>query len=153
MPLAEVIVEEKLLPRSVLRESNVGKQFPHFRFAGENSGDCWPARHPAQLPPTQPHATSYTHVPHHCSSHSCKHHVLSKSTSLGLSFCPVTGSKPKLLHLANQTPWCKPLQHMASTALGVTVQTRETLLTSLMSQSPVLLKPQASSSISATHWD
>lgn len=60
MPRAEVIVEEKLLPRSVLRESNVGKQFPHFRFAGENSGDCWPARHPAQLPPTQPHATSYT---------------------------------------------------------------------------------------------
>lgn len=101
MPRAEVIVEEKLLPRSVLRENNVGKQFPHFRFAEENRGDCWPAPHPAQLSPTQPHATSYPHVPHHCSSHSCKHHALSKSTSLGLSFCPVTSSKPKLLHLAS----------------------------------------------------
>lgn len=48
MPRAEVILEEKLLPRSVLRESNVGEQFPHF------SGDCWPAPHPAQLSSTQP---------------------------------------------------------------------------------------------------
>lgn len=45
MPRVEVILEEKLLPRSVLRESNVGEQFPHF------SGDCWPAPHPAQLSP------------------------------------------------------------------------------------------------------
>lgn len=41
----------------------------------------------------------------------------------------VTDTNPKLLHLASQTPWCKPLQHMASTALGITVQMRETLLT------------------------
>lgn len=138
MPWAEVILEEKLLPRSVLRESNVGEQFPHF------SGDCWPTPHPAQLSLTQPNATSSPHVPAHCSSHSCKHHVLSKDTSPGLHFCPVTNSKPKLLHLASQTP---------STALGITVQTRETLLAALMSQRPALLKPQASSSPSATHWD
>lgn len=42
-----------------------GEQFPHF------SGDCWPAPHPAQLSPTQPHTTSYPQVPHHCSRHSC----------------------------------------------------------------------------------
>lgn len=46
MSWAEVILEEKLLPRSVLRESNVWEQFPHF------SGDYWPTPHPEQLSPT-----------------------------------------------------------------------------------------------------
>lgn len=44
--------------------------------------------------------------------------------STGALFCPVINSKPKLLHLASQAPWCNPLQHTASTALGVTSHQR-----------------------------
>lgn len=81
--------------------------------------------HPTQLSPyqpTQPHATSYPHVvARHCSSYNCQHCLLAKSTSLGLRFCPVTDFKPKLLHLASQTPQCKPLHRTASTALELTM--------------------------------
>lgn len=124
MPWAEVTSsEEKLLPGSFPREQcRVTEDFPTSDLQDKTVATA--GLHPTQLSLLSaypPHATSYPHVvPHRCSSHNCHCRLLPKNASPGLRFCPVTESQPKLLHLASQARWCKPLQHTARTALELT---------------------------------
>lgn len=135
------------MPGSFLREQYRGTGFPHFRFAGENSSDRGSRPTPHSFGLTGPTPCP---APHHCSRHNCKRHLLHKSTSLGLSFCPVTNSKPRLLHLASQTPWWQTTPAHNQYCTGANWSQPQKLR---CPQTALLTKPQAISSIFSKHQD
>lgn len=124
MPWAE-ITPSKSHCLEASTESNAGeRRISPFQICRRAQQRPLASTHPTQLvlhQPAQPDASSYScAAPCHHSGHSYNRCLLPQSMSLGLSFCPVTNSKPRLFRLASETPGCKPFQHTANTALELT---------------------------------
>lgn len=141
MPLAEVISEEKLLPRSVLRESNGGNSFP----ISVVTAGLHPILHSFHLPSLMPPPTHR--------SHTQSLDVLSKGTSLGLLFLSSNPFQAQALASGKSKTLVQTTPAHGQHCIGGHCSNQRNFADFLTSQSPVELKLQAGSSISATHQD